>query len=204
MQDINEKTIYSDLQEIVDPAHTALVVWDVQKMLVDFIFNKEEFMNNINLLIESARKCNISVFFSFIEMLPPKFESSARLYTYKKMFAKMQQQRSMPEKKDLSLAINREENEMLITKHTMSIFIGTDFERIIRNAGITTIVFTGISTELGVESSARDALNRDFYPVIVSDAVSSSDKDAHARSLQNMERFLTVSSMKEIVNMWSK
>jgi nicotinamidase-related amidase len=110
----------------------------------------------------------------------------------------------MPEKKDLSLAINREENEMLITKHTMSIFIGTDFERIIRNAGITTIIFTGISTELGVESSARDALNRDFYPVIVSDAVSSSDKDAHACSLENMERFLTVSSTKEIVNMWSK
>ena len=93
MQNIDGKTIYSDVQEIVDPAHTALVVWDVQKMLVDFIFNKEEFMNNINLLIESARKCKIPVFFSFIEMLLPKFESSARLYTYKKMFAKMQQQK---------------------------------------------------------------------------------------------------------------
>jgi nicotinamidase-related amidase len=57
------------------------------------------------------------------------------------MFAKMQQQRSMPEKRDLSLAINSEENEILITKHTMSIFIGTDFERMVRNSGITTIVF---------------------------------------------------------------
>jgi hypothetical protein len=46
MQDINGKTIYSTIQEIVDPAHTALVVWDVQKMLVDFIFNKEEFMKH--------------------------------------------------------------------------------------------------------------------------------------------------------------
>ena len=62
----------------------------------------------------------------------------------------------------------------------------------VRNAGITTIVFTGISTELGVESSARDALNRDFYSVVVSDAICLPDKDAHARSLQNMERFLTV------------
>jgi nicotinamidase-related amidase len=77
------------------------------------------------------------------------------------------------------------EDEMVITKHTTSIFIGTDFERIIRNAEITTIVFTGIATELGVESSARDALNRDFYPVIVSYAVSSSDKDAHIRSLEH-------------------
>ena len=118
--------------------------------------------------------------------------------------AKMQ--RSMPEKRDLSLAIytKEEEEEMVITKHTASIFIGTDFERMIRNAGVTTVVFTGIATEMGVESSARDALNRDFYPVIVSDAVSSSDKDAHIRSLQNMERFLTVISTDELVNIWSR
>ena len=72
----------------------------------------------------------------------------------------------------------------------------------VRNAGITTIIFTGIATELGVESSARDALNRDFYPVIVSDTVSSSDRDAHTRSLQNMERFLTVASTNELMDIW--
>ena len=57
-------------------------------------------------------------------------------------------------------AVNRRDDEILITKHTASIFIGTDFERMIRNAGITTIIFSGIATELGVESDARDALNR--------------------------------------------
>jgi nicotinamidase-related amidase len=109
-----------------------------------------------------------------------------------------------PGKRDLSLAINRNENGVMLTKHTASIFIGTDFERMIRNAGITTIIFSGISTELGIESSARDALNRDFYPVIISDAVSSSDKDAHTRSIQNIERFLTVISINELGNIWSK
>jgi nicotinamidase-related amidase len=198
MQDINGKTIYSDIQEIVDPDHAALVVWDVQKMLVEFIFNKQEFMYNINLLVESARSVKIPIFYTSVEMLPTKYESSARLYTYNKMFAKMQ--RSMPEKMDMSTAVDRKEGEMIITKHTASIFIGTDFERMVRNAGITTIVFIGISTELGVESSARDALNRDFYSVIVSDAVSSSDKDVHARSLQNMEKFLTVVSTNELSN----
>jgi nicotinamidase-related amidase len=206
MQDINGKIIYSTIQEIVNPTHTALVIWDVQKMLVDFIFNKEEFMSNINRLIESARRTNMPIFYTSIEMLPTKYESPARLYTYNKLFASMQQQRSQqsrPEKMDMSPAIDRMEEEIIITKHTASIFIGTDFERMVRNAGMTTIVFTGISTELGVESSARDALNRDFYPVIVSDAVSSSDRDAHTRSLQNMERFLTVASTTEIINTWS-
>ena len=49
---------------------------------------------------------------------------------------------------DLSLAVDRkegQEEEMVITKHTASIFIGTDFERMVRNAGIATIIFTNIA-----------------------------------------------------------
>jgi nicotinamidase-related amidase len=103
MQDIDCKTIYSNVQEIVDPSHTTLVVWDVQKMLVDFIFNKEEFMRNITLLIESARRrTKIPIFYTAKEMLALKYESSARLYTYNKLFARMQQQRSMSKKRSIS------------------------------------------------------------------------------------------------------
>ena len=97
---INGKTIYSEVNEIVDPSHTALVVWDVQNLLVDSIFNKEEFTRNIYFLIESARKSKISIFYTAIEMLPLKYESSSRLYTYNKLMAKMQ--RSMPEKRSVS------------------------------------------------------------------------------------------------------
>jgi nicotinamidase-related amidase len=73
----------------------------------------------------------------------------------------MQQQRSMSEKRDLYIAINRNEGEeeMVITKHTSNIFIETDFERMIRNAGIITIIFSGIATELGVESTARKEIS---------------------------------------------
>ena len=122
-------------------------------------------MRNITLLIESARRTTkIPIFYTTIEMLALMYESSAWLYTYNKLFAIMQQQqqqRSISEKSDLSLAINRKkEEEMAITTHAVSIFIGADFERMIRNAGITTIIFSGIAAELGVESSARDALNR--------------------------------------------
>jgi hypothetical protein len=47
-------------------------------MLVDFIFNKKEFMKNIALLIESARRTSkIPIFYTTIEMLALKYESSA-------------------------------------------------------------------------------------------------------------------------------
>jgi nicotinamidase-related amidase len=89
MQDIGGKTIYSDITEIVDPAHTALVIWDVLHMLVDIIFNKDEFMKNANLLIDCARSLKLPIFYTSVEMLPTKYESASRLFTYNKLFALM-------------------------------------------------------------------------------------------------------------------
>ena len=61
---------------------------------------------------------------------------------------------------DMDFAIKPKQDEIIINKHTASIFIDTGFECILRNAGIITVVFTGIATEFGVESIARDAFNR--------------------------------------------
>jgi hypothetical protein len=36
-----------DLKKMMKPSNTALVVWDVQNMLVNRIFNKDEFINNL-------------------------------------------------------------------------------------------------------------------------------------------------------------
>jgi nicotinamidase-related amidase len=72
----------------------------------------------------------------------------------------------------------------------------------LRNAGINITVFTGIATEFGVESSARDAFNRGFYSVVVSDCVSSPHKDGHERSLENMKNLITIVNTKEIENVW--
>ena len=74
----------------------------------------------------------------------------------------------------------------------------------LRNAGIITVVFTGIATEFGVESSAWDAFNRGFYPVVVSDCVSSPYKDGHDRSLENMKNLITVINSKDLGDVWAK
>jgi len=82
--------------------------------------------------------------------------------------------------------------DVVLEKFTASIFIGTNFENLMRNRGITTLIFTGIATEFGIESSARDASNRGFYPVVVSDCVSSKNKEAHERSLKNLDKIVIV------------
>lgn len=201
MQKDTTKLVHTTTEEILDRSHTVLVVWDVQNLLVDRIFNKQEFMNNLVSTVQLARKSNVQVFFTRIQMLPIQFESASRIYTISKMgFNRIGQ----PSAEDMALALNPDQNDVIIDKHTASIFIDTGFERMIRNAGIVTIVFAGIATEFGVESSARDALNRGFYPVVVSDIVSSPDKEAHSRSLENMAKMMTVINSRDIENIWSK
>src|SRR5437870_11392789 len=87
-------------------------------------------------------------------------------------------------KEDLDFAIKpkqmhqqEQQNEIVIDKHTASIFIDTGFEHMLQSAGIITVVFTGIATESGIESSARHASRRGFYSVVISDCISSPDKE---------------------------
>src|ERR687883_815236 len=189
MQKIGDnKIVYNTVEEILDPSHTALVVWDVQHGTTKVIFNKEEFSKNLNSVVELARNSNIPVFFTPIQMLPKRFESSAILYTLGKLgFDRLFEQFTA---EDMDFTIKPKENEIVINKHTASIFIDTGFERMLRNAGIITVVFTGIATEGGVESSARDAFNRGFYSIVFSDSISSPYKDGHKRSIENMKNLI--------------
>ena len=198
----DKKIVYNTTEEILDPSHTALVVWDVIQAFTKMIFNREEFSMNLNSIVESARKSVIPIFFTSNQMLSKRFESSAIIYTLGKLgFDRLFQQLTT---EDIEFTIKPKQDEMVITKHTASIFIDTGFERILRNAGIITVVFTGIATEFGVESSARDAFNRGFYSVVVSDCVSSPYKEGHERSLENMKNLITIMNSKEIENVWLK
>ena len=166
MRKIGDKIVYNTIEEIIDPSHTALVLWDVQRALTKMIFNKEEFSKNLNSLVELARKSNIPIFFTSIQMLSKRFESPTIIYHLAKHgFDRLLEQFTT---EDMDFIIKPKQDEIVINKHTASIFVDTGFERMLRNADIVTVVFTGIATEFGVESSARDALNRGFYSVVSS------------------------------------
>jgi nicotinamidase-related amidase len=207
MQEIEGKIIQTEIEEIVDPLHTALVILGAQNTAVDLIFNKDEFMTSLNSLVQSAREKKISIFFSKMQYHPLKYQSPSWIYTSNKMITRPRS----PSEQGLELAIEPAQDEIVINMRgsaliidTGSIFIGTDFERLVRNAGVNTLIFTGIATELGIESNARESLNRDFYTVIAADAVSSVDREDHMRSLESLRKIINVISSKELVNIWSK
>ncbi len=199
--------LYKELKEIIDPEHTVLVVWDVQNALVDNIFNRNEFIGNLKSLIYEAKKKGIRVFYTKITPMPAGYESGFRTYTMMKRYGvndpkKIRFMEPGSREAEICSDVKPESDDIIINKNTADIFVGTNFDLMMRNAGIDTVIFTGIATEIGVESSARSASNRGFYPVVAEDCVSSSNREMHESSLKIMRSQLIVAKSDEIISCW--
>jgi nicotinamidase-related amidase len=75
-------------------------------------------------------------------------------------------------------------SDLRILKRQWGGFYGTDLDLQLRRRGIRTIVLAGISTNVGVESTARDAFERGYDQVFVTDAMASPAAEAHANTLK--------------------
>jgi len=71
------------------------------------------------------------------------------------------------------------DGDLVITKRQWGAFYGTELDLELRRRGIRTIVLGGISTNFGVESTARDAYERGFEQVFVEDAMAGMTAEAH-------------------------
>lgn len=80
-------------------------------------------------------------------------------------------------------------DDKVIVKHRVSAFFGTDLEDFLHKHHIDTVILAGTATNMAVESTARDAHDRDYHVVVVADACETASQAAHEASLASMERF---------------
>jgi nicotinamidase-related amidase len=206
--DVQRPILLTTLKDIVEPKHTCLVVWDVQNALVNAIFNREQFLKYLQSIIETARKNNVLIVYTKITPLPVSLESPWRVYMMMKRFGvddpKKLRQWLVPGSPEAEIPdeVKPADDDIVINKHTASVFIGTHFEYFMMNRDIKTILFSGISTEIGIASSARDASNRGFYTVVLSDCVSSPDKEIHDSALKVLQRICLLMPSADVMSQW--
>ena len=86
----------------------------------------------------------------------------------------------------LSPALGSGDRDIRITKHQWGAFYGTELDLQLRRRGVKTLVMCGISTNFGVESTARDASERNYAIVFAEDAMTSFDANAHAFAVKSI------------------
>ncbi len=73
--------------------------------------------------------------------------------------------------------------ESIIDKPGFGAFYATDLELILRAAGITRLFFAGVTTDICVHSTLREAIDRGFDCVTVGNACAAGDPAIHAAML---------------------
>jgi nicotinamidase-related amidase len=93
---------------------------------------------------------------------------------------------SSPDWADLVDELDVQSDDHLVTKHARSAFHDTGLDAHLRGLGVTQVVLTGISTTSGIESTARSAYDHGYHVVLATDAMTDTDPDAHANSIERI------------------
>ncbi|GAA4622405.1 hypothetical protein GCM10023113_03230 [Cellulomonas oligotrophica] len=88
----------------------------------------------------------------------------------------------------------------MLDRIRMSPFHGTSLDTVLRNLGVTTVVVTGVWTNMAVEHSARDAADHGYEVVVVADATSSINAQWQEAALGfALTNIVTVATTAEVV-----
>jgi len=184
---------------ILDPRRIAIVVIDLQKGIVGFPgspHSASSVIANAVALLDAARSAGAQPILVHVGRSPDGGDGL--------QITSDQPMRATgtlpPDWSELIPELNRQPNDIVILKRQWGAFYGTDLELQLRRRNLNTIVLCGIATEIGVESTARDAYERGFEQVFAEDAMTTRTTEGHANSIANIfPRMGRVRSTAEIV-----
>lgn len=97
------------------------------------------------------------------------------------------------------------EDEIVIDKSRPSSFYGTRLEPFLTSLGVRSLVLAGVTTNICVESTARDAGQRDYRTYVVSDATAEYDPARHDHALTTIGfTFGWVTTIDDVLTGWSE
>lgn len=74
--------------------------------------------------------------------------------------------------------------EAVVDKPGKGAFYGTDLEILLRNRGITHLIFTGVTTNVCVQSTVREAADRGYWNLVLEDGCAAITRGLHENSLE--------------------
>jgi ureidoacrylate peracid hydrolase len=93
--------------------------------------------------------------------------------------------------------------EMVFSKKRYNAFIGTGLDAALRGHAIDTLVVAGLTTECCIDSSVREAFERDYHVFVVRDATACYEPDLHHAALKALGlNCAKIANTADIVGLW--
>ena len=216
---IAHRPLLDTLESKTRPAHTALIVVDVQNdfCAVGGMMEKEGFdltavqamADRLPSLIKTARAAGVLIIF-----VKNVYTSDGNVYLSDSWLEQARRAREGSYTRrdvcregswegDFFGDVRPEPGDAVVTKHRFSAFRDTDLDLILRSHGIRTLVMTGVASNVCVETTAREGFVRDYYIVFTSDGTATYADIDHQATLRNMDRFFgQVASVDDVEEIW--
>jgi ureidoacrylate peracid hydrolase len=210
-----EPTILTDVRDRLSARHTALLIIDMQKdFCVDGmgaaragrdLSDTQAIIPSLARLLDAARQagalvCHIG-FWTLTDHLSDggAWLAQRRRSTFSSDSLTMENS----EGAEFITELSPEPGEVVVHKHRYSSFKGTDLDMILHAREIRTCIVTGISTNVCVESTLRDAFEFGYYVAVPSDGTASWSNELREATLSNVtHRFGLVTTVDEVVEIW--
>ncbi len=205
------------------PAETALIIVDMQNAyaspggyldLAGFdISGAGPAIEKIRQAAEAARAAGMPVIFfqngwdpDYVEAGGPGSPNWHKSHALKTMRARPELQGKLLARGgwdyELVQALPPQPGDIVVAKPRYSAFFNTNLDSLLRARGIRSLVFTGIATNVCVESTLRDGFFLEYFGVVLHDATHQAGPDfIQQATLYNVEKFFGwVSSVEEFRN----
>jgi nicotinamidase-related amidase len=184
----------------LEPQTTALLVMDMQSGILDRVADKkEDLLAQTSKLLDAARKAGVRVIYVVVGFRPGYPEVSPRNVA----FAQARDSGRFAAGSagtEIHPALAPLADEVVVVKHRVSAFAGTDLDMLLRANDIVTLVLAGISTSGVVTSTVRHAADADYRLVIVEDCCADPDAEVHRVLLEKvLARQATVVKVADVV-----
>jgi len=169
----------------IDLNETALVVIDVQKGIFALDRKLEpnpasQVIENVSKLVAKFRETGMPVFLVHVTSV----DGRDMLHPVADQQSPWSSALRPADWSDFVDEIKPTGKDIVIAKRQWGAFYGTELDLQLRRRKIETIILCGVSTNIGVETTARDAYQRGYNQVFAIDAMAANSKDEHEATLK--------------------
>jgi nicotinamidase-related amidase len=176
-----------DVELQLDPSRTALVVIDLQRGIVAGPAGPHPALEVVGRAAELVKAMRAKGGTVVLVHVTPSPDGKDGLAPITDAPAQAAGGRSLPpDWSEFVPELKPEATDIVITKRQWGAFYGTELDLQLRRRGVDTILLCGISTNVGVESTARDAYERGYQQVFVEDAMAAREADEHRHTVQSL------------------
>ena len=171
----------------LDPQHTAVLSMDMQAGIIS-IYAKDEvrFPERAAHLLNLSRQRGMRIIHIQVGFRKGLPEVSARNSVFAAVKNSEQHQKLfMGEAGAIHPALTPQSDDIVIVKHRISAFTGTDLDMILRANEIHTLVLFGIATSGVVLSTLSAAVDLDYRAIVIKDCCVDQDAQLHDVLINN-------------------